>query len=140
MSSYKNKLTNSNCHHLSNKFNYITAHIDFIQQSGVPLKSETHGGEDVAIYARGPMSHLFQNVHEQNYIAHVMAFAACVGDYSNSDSCAMADVGNTNLASRCNYSLSVLFMCLSFLKILMLWLSSNIQHYILSNCILFQRT
>ena len=29
----------------------------------------------------GPMSHLFHAVHEQSYIAHVMMYAACVGDY-----------------------------------------------------------
>lgn len=29
--------------------------------------------------ARGPMAHLFQGVHEQNYVAHAMAYAACVG-------------------------------------------------------------
>ena len=33
----------------------------------------------MAIYATGPMSHLFHGVHEQNYIAHVMAYASCVG-------------------------------------------------------------
>ncbi|XP_038075937.1 alkaline phosphatase-like [Patiria miniata] len=42
--------------------------------------SETHGGEDLAIYANGPMSHLFHGVHEQNYIAHVVRYAACL-DY-----------------------------------------------------------
>jgi len=36
------------------------------------LKSETHGGEEVAIYARGPMAHLFHGTHEQNYIARVI--------------------------------------------------------------------
>ncbi|KAL4221524.1 hypothetical protein ACF0H5_019781 [Mactra antiquata] len=65
---------------------------DYRQQSAVKIYSETHGGEDVAIYARGPMSHLFHGVHEQNYIAHVMAYASCVGSYSSPDSCAMADV------------------------------------------------
>ncbi|XP_076446354.1 alkaline phosphatase-like [Babylonia areolata] len=40
---------------------------------------ETHSGEDVGIYATGPMAHLFHGVHEQNYIAHAMAYAACVG-------------------------------------------------------------
>jgi alkaline phosphatase len=52
---------------------------NFNQQALVPLGSETHGGEDVAIYARGPMSHLFHGVQEQNYIAHAMAYASCVG-------------------------------------------------------------
>ncbi|XP_076446848.1 alkaline phosphatase-like [Babylonia areolata] len=54
---------------------------DFRYQTAVPKQddSETHSGEDVAIYAMGPMAHLFHGVHEQNYIAHVMAYAACVG-------------------------------------------------------------
>ena len=58
----------------------------FYQQSRlVPLNYETHAGEDVGIYATGPMSHLFHGVHEQNYIAHVMAYASCVGP--NTDHC-----------------------------------------------------
>uniref|UniRef100_A0A4W3GU41 Alkaline phosphatase n=1 Tax=Callorhinchus milii TaxID=7868 RepID=A0A4W3GU41_CALMI len=52
---------------------------NYLAQSAVPLKQETHGGEDVAIFAKGPMAHLFHGVHEQNYIAHVMAYAACIG-------------------------------------------------------------
>ncbi|XP_022104253.1 alkaline phosphatase, tissue-nonspecific isozyme-like isoform X2 [Acanthaster planci] len=52
----------------------------FNQPAIVPLGSETHGGEDVAIYANGPMSHLFHGVHEQNYMAHVVRYAACLGD------------------------------------------------------------
>ena len=47
----------------------------------MPRDSATHGGEDVAIYAKGPMAHLFRSVHEENYIAHVMAYASCVGRY-----------------------------------------------------------
>ena len=43
------------------------------------MKQETHGGEDVAVYAHGPMAHLFTGVYEQNYIAHAMAYASCVG-------------------------------------------------------------
>ncbi|XP_053378461.1 LOW QUALITY PROTEIN: alkaline phosphatase-like [Mercenaria mercenaria] len=69
---------------------------DYRIQSGVKLKSETHGGEDVAIYAQGPMAHLFHGVHEQNYIAHVMAYASCVGGYSSQDSCAASDVQEIN--------------------------------------------
>ncbi|HYN19475.1 MAG TPA: alkaline phosphatase [Thermoanaerobaculia bacterium] len=47
----------------------------FRQQSLVPLDSETHGGEDVAIYARGPHAYLFQGTMEQNAIYFVMARA-----------------------------------------------------------------
>ncbi|WAR13536.1 PPBT-like protein [Mya arenaria] len=57
-----------------------TQYKEFQQQSTVPLSSETHGGEDVAIYAQGPMAHLVTGVKEQNVIAYVMAHAACVGD------------------------------------------------------------
>lgn len=57
----------------------LSADKDYVQQSAVPLESETHGGEDVALFARGPMAHLFQGVYEQNYIAHAMAYTACVG-------------------------------------------------------------
>lgn len=42
------------------------------QQALVPLKSETHSGEDVAIYAEGPGAYLFHGVQEQNVIYHVM--------------------------------------------------------------------
>jgi hypothetical protein len=56
-----------------------TTGTDFLQDAAVPRESETHGGEDVGVYARGPMSHLFAGLHEQNYIAHVMGYAACLG-------------------------------------------------------------
>lgn len=52
------------------------------QQTPVPLDSETHGIEDVAIFAKGPMSHLFHGVQEQSYIAHVMAYAGCIEPYN----------------------------------------------------------
>ncbi|KAF7644474.1 hypothetical protein LDENG_00221500, partial [Lucifuga dentata] len=48
-------------------------------QAAVPLSMETHGGEDVAIFSKGPLAHLLHGVHEQNYIPHVMAYAACIG-------------------------------------------------------------
>lgn len=48
-------------------------------QAAVPLSMETHGGEDVAVFAKGPLAHLLHGVHEQNYIPHVMAYAACIG-------------------------------------------------------------
>lgn len=48
----------------------------------MPLRSETHGGEDVAVFARGPQAHLVHGVQEQTFVAHVMAFAACVEPYT----------------------------------------------------------
>ncbi|KAM4740599.1 alkaline phosphatase, tissue-nonspecific isozyme isoform 1-T2 [Anableps anableps] len=48
-------------------------------QAAVPLSLETHGGEDVAVFAKGPLAHLLHGVQEQNYIPHVMAYAACIG-------------------------------------------------------------
>lgn len=56
---------------------------EYMQQAAVPLDAETHGGEDVAIYAKGPMAHLIHGVKEQNYVAHVMAYAACLEPYKN---------------------------------------------------------
>lgn len=47
--------------------------------STVPLGLETHGGDDVAVFASGPWAHLFTGTYEQNYIPHAMAYAACVG-------------------------------------------------------------
>ncbi|NXS14882.1 PPBI phosphatase, partial [Neodrepanis coruscans] len=56
---------------------------EYLQQAAVPLASETHGGEDVAILAKGPMAHLFHGVQEQTYVAHVMAYAACLEPYTD---------------------------------------------------------
>lgn len=49
---------------------------EFHPQVTVPLSSESHGGEDVAIYATGPGSDLIRGVMEQNVIFHVMMEAA----------------------------------------------------------------
>ncbi|XP_031224756.1 intestinal-type alkaline phosphatase [Mastomys coucha] len=65
------------------------------QQAAVPVKSETHGGEDVAIFARGPQAHLLHGVQEQNYIAHVMAFAGCLEPYTNCGLAPPADESST---------------------------------------------
>jgi alkaline phosphatase len=48
---------------------------NYLQESVVPLEAETHGGEDVPIFARGPQAHLFRGVREQNYIFQVMKYA-----------------------------------------------------------------
>jgi alkaline phosphatase len=53
--------------------NVDTTALGFRQQALIPLGSETHGGEDVAIFAGGPGANLFSGVMEQNEIYHVMA-------------------------------------------------------------------
>jgi alkaline phosphatase len=47
----------------------------FIQQATIPMRSETHAGEDVPIFAGGPRSGLFHGVQEQSYIYHAMVEA-----------------------------------------------------------------
>ena len=49
---------------------------DFKQQSLLPSPSETHGGEDVAVFASGPGAELVAGVMEQNEIFHVMGKAS----------------------------------------------------------------
>ncbi|XP_052751511.1 membrane-bound alkaline phosphatase-like [Galleria mellonella] len=45
----------------------------------VPRSSETHGADDVAVFARGPHHALFTGLYEQSRIPHLMAYAACIG-------------------------------------------------------------
>ena len=52
-----------------------TEHKNYAQESAVPLESETHGAEDVPIYATGPGAFLFRGTREQNYIYHAMKLA-----------------------------------------------------------------
>lgn len=48
----------------------------FHQEALVPLSIETHSGEDVAVYARGPGAALVSGSNEQNTLFHVMEYAA----------------------------------------------------------------
>jgi alkaline phosphatase len=50
---------------------------DYIQEAAVYKKSSSHAGEDVAVFAAGPMSFLFTNTIEQSVIPHIMAYSAC---------------------------------------------------------------
>ncbi|XP_055706981.1 membrane-bound alkaline phosphatase-like [Phlebotomus papatasi] len=53
---------------------------NFVYPGHVPLKDETHGGDDVAVFANGPWAHLFVGLYEQNLIPHAIAYASCIGD------------------------------------------------------------
>ncbi|MEC4685029.1 MAG: alkaline phosphatase [Nitrospirota bacterium] len=56
-----------------------TAAPDYRQEATIPKRSETHAGEDVAIYAGGPGASLLHGVQEQNVIYHVIAEALKAG-------------------------------------------------------------
>ena len=45
---------------------------DYLQEATVPLGSETHGGDDVGIWAIGPGSHAVRGSVEQNALYHFM--------------------------------------------------------------------
>ena len=47
----------------------------YLQESAVPMRSETHAGEDVPLYAGGPGAHLFDGVREQSYVYHAILAA-----------------------------------------------------------------
>ncbi|KAJ1519733.1 hypothetical protein ONE63_004989 [Megalurothrips usitatus] len=47
------------------------------------LKDAAHGGEDIVLYATGPLAQLFTGVFEQNYMAHAVSYAACTGPLAN---------------------------------------------------------
>ena len=51
---------------------------DWIQDAAVPLSGERHAGEEVAIYASGPISQLVLGTHQQSYTAHVILYAMCI--------------------------------------------------------------
>ena len=51
---------------------------NFKQMATFYRGDETHGGEDVSAYAIGPQAHLVSGVHEQSYLAHLVAYAACI--------------------------------------------------------------
>lgn len=61
--------------------------LDHVYSSGVPLPDESHGGEDIAVYAEGPWGHLINGLHQQSYIAYLMMYASCTGNYVKSNHC-----------------------------------------------------
>lgn len=52
----------------------------FMFPAAVPSPSESHAGEDVAVFAVGPWSHLFSGVYEQYVLPYLIAHASCIGE------------------------------------------------------------
>ncbi|XP_067897588.1 intestinal-type alkaline phosphatase-like [Heterodontus francisci] len=86
---------------------------DYKQQAAVPLDSETHGAEDVPIFSKGPMAYLFHKTHEENYIAHVIAYAACIEPYTE---CPPNHISNSGSSVQLTNLLSILLVILYLLK------------------------
>ncbi|RWS23381.1 alkaline phosphatase: placental-like protein [Leptotrombidium deliense] len=60
---------------------------DYQQYAAVHTDEALHTGEDVAVYSEGPMAYLFHGTQDQTFIAHVAAFATCIGDYTSEAHC-----------------------------------------------------
>lgn len=92
---------------------------DYLSPAALPLAGESHGAEDVPVYARGPWSHLFVGTMEQSTIAHKMAYAACWGVYSKREGCTSND-HNHQMNHSIRLSLStIVFILLFILHVIM---------------------
>lgn len=63
--------------------NVDTTASGFHQEALVPRSSETHAGEDVGVYARGPGANLVTGTNEQSVIFHIMDYAADLINQAN---------------------------------------------------------
>ncbi|XP_050306488.1 alkaline phosphatase-like [Anthonomus grandis grandis] len=53
-----------------------------VHGSAVPRQWGTHAGEDVPVYALGPLATtLFAGTFDQSYIPHAIAYSACIGEH-----------------------------------------------------------
>lgn len=59
----------------------------------VPRDQDTHGGEDVGVWASGPMAHLFRGSYDQTALPLTMAYILKVGPYGESVTCASCSFG-----------------------------------------------
>ncbi|XP_059045152.1 alkaline phosphatase, tissue-nonspecific isozyme-like isoform X2 [Achroia grisella] len=64
-----------------------TNNVYYKQNAGIVLDENSHGGGDVIIYAKGPHSHLFHNIHEQHYVYYAVLYASKMGPYASSNAC-----------------------------------------------------
>ncbi|VEL15795.1 unnamed protein product [Protopolystoma xenopodis] len=77
--------------------NVDTEALDFMQPSLVPMKDESHGGEDVPIFARGPFAFVFQSTRDNTFIAHSINAALCIGPYQHLRHCNFANMPSAQL-------------------------------------------
>ncbi|KAK9884295.1 hypothetical protein WA026_005247 [Henosepilachna vigintioctopunctata] len=67
---------------------------EYSQQAGFHDDEGKHSGEDVLVYATGPMSHLVHSVREQTFVANLVSYAAKIGPLKDVKGGAMAQNPN----------------------------------------------
>ncbi|EDW82460.1 uncharacterized protein Dwil_GK25119, isoform B [Drosophila willistoni] len=82
--SYKGFQVDAEQHQRVNPASSDTTDWEYTQQAAINTDENLHGGSDVTIHARGPMSYLFHGVHEQSYVAHVISYALRIGRFRDS--------------------------------------------------------
>nr|XP_014092681.2 alkaline phosphatase 4 isoform X1 [Bactrocera oleae] len=83
----------------------------------LPLKDETHGGEDVIVFANGPGSNMIRGVFEQNYLAYVMSYAGCMGPAKDvDDSCKTVQKHSSSGSSQVAQHSFIILVTLSLLR------------------------
>ncbi|XP_022175105.1 membrane-bound alkaline phosphatase-like [Myzus persicae] len=91
---------NTSCHRVNITNEDIQKKVDFEYPSLVDIPNETHGGDDVMVFARGPMSHLFTGNYEQNLIALGMAMAADISTSPPTSDSASGAIASFNVAGQ----------------------------------------
>ena len=61
--------------------NYTSA--NYTQPTFLAMEYAAHGGEDVAIWATGPYSHLFTGTIDNTFVARAIVFIQCLDDDRN---------------------------------------------------------
>ncbi|KAL6259664.1 hypothetical protein P5V15_009580 [Pogonomyrmex californicus] len=74
---------------------------DHSHTAGVPRAWATHGGEDVPVFAIGPLAGaLFSGSIDQSYIPHAIAYAACLAHHASR--CSRDPTNNANASDTMN--------------------------------------
>ncbi|XP_040152044.1 alkaline phosphatase-like [Anopheles arabiensis] len=91
---------------------------DFTYPAAVPYEDETHGGDDVAVFAKGPWAHIFSGLYEQHVIGHGLLFAACLGPdtFHQSDACRERLRGGTATPIRGLAQLLAMLMVIVYIR------------------------
>lgn len=58
-----------------------------IQAAAVPRVWATHGGEDVPIFATGPLASIFRGVVDQTFIPHAISYITCLDRFKERCGC-----------------------------------------------------